>query len=252
MRIPSRVRRYRNSGSLAGVGRFQEKRSAEFGRWRRQQRGHQSTAGALPLKNEPLTLMEVPPRSWKASREAPRETLEKGEQKLLGLLGGCPSVSVRLRAWVGSPSWCWPCGRLWRLVLSPSSVVGSCHLALSFLVLASGHCFFLVSKKGRRPENRFFQPGIPSRGSSGVWYWFKVCYGRGLGLWMDMVSIANVMGVGWASGWIWFSIAIPFWLGRLSFRPSSGSSSLVLYAGGPLQMWWIKHHTGLPLVKSTA
>ena len=129
MRIPSRVRRYRNSGSLAGVGRFQEQRSAEFGRWRRQQRGHQSTAGALPLKNEPLTLMEVPPRSWKASREVPREMLEKGEQKLPGLLGGCLSVSVRLRGLVrllgvgrvgGSGAWCcrirllsgpvvWPC-----------------------------------------------------------------------------------------------------------------------------------------------
>ena len=98
-------------------------------RWRRQQRGHQSTAGALPLKSEPLTLTEVPPRSWKASREVPREMRKKGSNSNLACwvvvcLSLCVCVGlVRLLGVgrvVGSGAWCcrlrllsgpvvWPC-----------------------------------------------------------------------------------------------------------------------------------------------
>ena len=111
---------------------------------------HFSGTAAVP---QSLTIKVV-----KASGEVPRRILKRGEKVTwrFGLFAFGVWASVSLM--------CWPCGRLWRLVLSSCSVGGSCRLALSFWALSSGLGFFLVSfcsNEERRPKDHSSDRCLP-------------------------------------------------------------------------------------------
>ena len=101
MGIPSRVRRYRNSGSIAEFADSESRRLPSSGSGGGNREG---TRGA-----------EVPP-----VRCPSRRTLETGSQKVPGYPGGCPSGCVRSLAWVGPPA-----GVGWSAVLVLGAVVRS-------------------------------------------------------------------------------------------------------------------------------